>query len=78
MMHDYGFSMFGFGFGPIGGLLMLAILVVPFWRISQKAGNSGWLGLLIVVPFANLIFLYFLAFADWPKAHSGPSGTVAS
>jgi hypothetical protein len=78
MMNGYGFSMFGFGFGPFGGLLMLAILVLPFWRISQKAGYSGWLGLLIAVPLLNVIFLYFLAFADWPNARPESADKTAS
>lgn len=62
-----------------GGYLMMlvwaAIVVVPFWRICQKAGYPGALGLLIIVPLVNILFLYYLAFAAWP-AHKGapPSG----
>jgi uncharacterized membrane protein YhaH (DUF805 family) len=48
-------------------MLIFAIIVItPIWRICTKAGYSGWLSLLMVIPFANLILLYFLAFADWP------------
>jgi len=47
-------------------LLMLALVIVPFWRIFTKAGFSGWLSLLMLVPLVNLLALYFLAFAEWP------------
>lgn len=62
--------------GDIGGggfLVMLvwaAIMVIPFWRICQKAGYPGALGLLIVIPLVNIVFLYYLAFATWPS-HKG-------
>jgi len=39
---------------------------VPFWFIFKKAGYPPWLGLLMVVPIANIAMLYFLAFSDWP------------
>jgi len=47
-------------------LIMALIIVIPAWRICARAGFSGWLGLLAVVPIANLVLLYVLAFADWP------------
>ncbi|WP_405231067.1 hypothetical protein [Lentisalinibacter salinarum] len=59
-----------------GGYLMMlvwaAIVVVPFWRICQKAGYPGALGLLIIVPLANIVFLYYLAFAAWPAHKAAP------
>ncbi|MEJ2604621.1 MAG: hypothetical protein P8172_15280 [Gammaproteobacteria bacterium] len=59
-----------------GGLLMLiiyvALIVIPFWRICQKAGYPGALGLLMIVPIANLILLYYLAFATWPIHKGAP------
>lgn len=66
-----------FGHEMMGGghslwmLFMAVIMVVPFWRISQRAGYSGWLSLLILVPLVNLVYIYFLAFAPWP-AQQGP------
>lgn len=47
-------------------LLVAAAYVYPTWRICQKAGYPGWLGILMVIPVANLVLLYFLAFAEWP------------
>ncbi|MDZ7680885.1 MAG: hypothetical protein U5J63_04020 [Fodinibius sp.] len=45
-------------------LVWAVILIVPFWRIRQRAGYSGWLSLLILVPLVNLGYIYFLAFAS--------------
>jgi hypothetical protein len=39
---------------------------VPFWRICSRVGHSPWLSLLILEPLINLIFVYWLAFAEWP------------
>lgn len=48
-------------------MLMIAIvMVIPAWRICQRTGYSGWLGVLILIPIINLALLYFIAFADWP------------
>ncbi|MFV8836679.1 hypothetical protein [Aquisalimonas sp.] len=47
-------------------LIVAAIVVVPFWRICRKAGYPGGLSLLILIPLVNLVFLYFLAFSQWP------------
>lgn len=55
------------GFGPFMFLLMAALVVVPFWRIFTKAGYAGWFSLLMLVPVVNIVALYFLAFADWPR-----------
>jgi hypothetical protein len=50
-----------------------AVIVVPFWRIFAKAGFPGALALLMLVPVANLIMLFILAFMEWP-ALRGKSG----
>jgi uncharacterized membrane protein YhaH (DUF805 family) len=53
-------------------MLVIAILVVvPVWRICQRAGHPGWLALLMLVPMINLALLYFLAFAEWPATKAG-------
>jgi hypothetical protein len=63
-------------FGMPGGLEILIILliypllfivpVIAFWRICSKAGFPAPLGLLMLVPVANIILPLYLAFADWP------------
>lgn len=37
-----------------------------FWRIFKKAGYHGALGILCLVPIANIIMLAILAFKEWP------------
>ncbi len=66
-----GFHPMWFGFWGLGWPVMALIAVIPFWRISARVGLSPWLSLLIVVPLANLIFIYYLAFGDWPAVRGG-------
>lgn len=53
-------------FGIFFGLIAVAIKALIFCRICSKAGYSWALGLLILVPIANIIIAFYLAFADWP------------
>lgn len=46
------------------GLAAFAALV--WWRILSKTGHSGWLGLLMLVPIANVVLILILAFGEWP------------
>ena len=46
--------------------IVILLNVLPFWKICTKAGFSGALSLLILVPIANIILLFYLAFAEWP------------
>lgn len=48
-------------------LVMALVIVMPFWRICVKAGYAGWWSLLVLFPLANVVFLYFLAFSEWPS-----------
>ena len=54
-------------------LIGAIIAIIPFWRICGRVGYSPWLSLLVAVPLVNLIFIYFLAFSEWPSQ----KGTVA-
>ena len=47
-------------------LVVIAIKVLIFCRIFSKAGYSWALGLLMLVPIANIIMPFVLAFGDWP------------
>jgi hypothetical protein len=47
-------------------LIITVIQIVAFCKIFSKAGFSWALGLLMLVPIANIIMFFFLAFADWP------------
>ncbi|NIP24892.1 MAG: hypothetical protein GWN67_26090 [Phycisphaerae bacterium] len=47
-------------------LIVLAVKALIFCKIFSKAGYSWALGFLILVPIANIIMAFYLAFADWP------------
>ena len=66
----YGMGGF-FGFWwPAAAIL----LIIPFWRLCVRIGHSPWLRLLLLVPLVNLIFIYFIAFSEWPSQR-GRAGT---
>ena len=46
--------------------LITGLYVWAFCRIFGKAGYSWALGLLMLVPIANIIMPFILAFGDWP------------
>jgi heme/copper-type cytochrome/quinol oxidase subunit 2 len=57
--------------GMMGGMMLIWLVVIAFaifcyWKIFAKAGYSGALSLLLLVPIANLIVVVWFAFADWP------------
>lgn len=72
MMNDWSFG-FGVGTGPVMMIIFTVIMVYPFWRICSKAGFPGVLSLFILIPLANLVFLYWLALAQWPNVPEGQS-----
>jgi hypothetical protein len=51
---------------PIIILVVVAIVIVPFWFICKKAGYSPWLSMLCLIPsIGMLVLLYVLAFGEW-------------
>jgi hypothetical protein len=50
-----------------GGILT----VVPFWFIFKKAGYHPALSFLMIIPLADVIMKFFLAFAEWPSLKKG-------
>jgi hypothetical protein len=47
-------------------VLAYPFLVFPFWKIFSKAGYPGIMGIAMLVPFLNVVMLFFLGFSDWP------------
>lgn len=47
-------------------LLALIVFLLPCWKITSRTGFPGALSLLLLIPVANVIFLYVLAFSRWP------------
>jgi hypothetical protein len=48
-------------------VLVLVVIILPFWKIFKKAGFSPLLSLLLFVPGINILLIFYLAFADWPS-----------
>lgn len=46
------------------GVLLLVSL--SWYRIFEKAGYGGFIGLLAVIPGVNVLMMTILAFSDWP------------
>ena len=61
-----GFLILLIMFGVFFGLIATAIKALIFCKIFSKAGYSWALGLLVLVPIADIIIAFYLAFADWP------------
>lgn len=53
-------------------LFILALKVIAFWKICSRAGFNGALGLLMLVPFGNIILPLYVAFAKWPAVKQEP------
>ncbi len=53
-------------FAILMGLIVLIIKILIFCKIFSKAGYCWALGLLMLVPIANIIMPFILAFGDWP------------
>jgi hypothetical protein len=80
---DWAFSAFFGWLLPFGAtlaliaivayFLVMLLLIVPTWRICARAGYSGALSLLhlLPIPFVGLlIVMAILAFGDWPAGEA--------
>lgn len=69
----YGTEM-GYGFWSLGHwlwfLFVAVLVVVPVGRILGRLGISPFWALLALVPIANLVGLWALAFTPWPASGS--------
>ena len=48
-------------------LIIFPIFLLPIAKILRRAGWSGWLCLLWIVPFLNLVMLWVFAYSRWPN-----------
>jgi len=48
-------------------IFLIVLIVIPFWRLCSRIGQSKWLSLLALIPEAALILLWYIAFAKWPS-----------
>jgi hypothetical protein len=58
----------------IGFVLVALMLIVPSWRILERAGFSGLFALFHFVPvIGSFIVMAILAFGDWPNGERRPA-----
>jgi hypothetical protein len=57
--------------GFVWFIIMAVIMIIPFWKIFQKAGFNPALSLLMLIPIINIIAIFYLAFAAWPVHGKG-------
>jgi len=53
---------------------MALAVIWPAARICQRLGLSQWLGLLAIVPLANVMLLWYVALARWPSSDTSRTG----
>ncbi len=59
----------------MGHLLLSLLLIIPTWRICQRAGFSGALSLFHLVPVVgSFIVMAVLAFSSWPNGEAQQQG----
>ena len=57
----------------VGYLVLALLLIVPTWRILDRAGFAGALSLLNLVPLIGpFLVLAILAFSTWPAGEAAP------
>ena len=54
---------------------LMALLVVPTWRILQRAGFNGAWALLMLVPVLGILVLWFVSFLKWPTDREARTST---
>ena len=55
----------------IAHLLLALVLIIPTWRICTRAGFSGALSLVHLVPLiGSFIVMAVLAFSTWPNGEA--------
>lgn len=58
----------GYGFAHwLVFLLTIVAVLYPIGRILNRLGMSPFWSILVFIPMVNLIGLWVLAFADWPR-----------
>ena len=57
---------FGHGFSFFTIILILIQMGDPYWRICRRAGISRVLLALLLVPGGWILFVWIVAFSQWP------------
>lgn len=66
-----GISSFMMAMIFVAHLLVSLVLIIPTWRICERAGYSGAWSLLHLVPgIGSFVVMAILAFGDWPNGEA--------
>jgi len=65
------------GFELLLILVVGGIIVIPFWKIFSKAGFPAIMSMLMIIPFLNIIVLFYLGFAEWPNLKKSKTENAA-
>jgi hypothetical protein len=69
-----GLSVFALTAILVVHVLFALLLIVPSWRIFERAGYSGLYALFHLVPVIGpFIVMAILAFGDWPNGEGKPA-----
>jgi hypothetical protein len=68
-LHAYGYGSF-LTFSWLWFILTAGIVIYPLGRILSRMGFSPFWAILAFIPFVNLVALWVLAFADWPRSEA--------
>jgi len=52
-------------------LISATVIIWPAAVICRRAGYSPWLGLIAIVPLAQIALLWFIAFSPWVAEGAG-------
>jgi len=50
-------------------VVLVAVTMVPSWRILRRAGLSPWWSLFSLVPLGTIPVLWIIAYRRWPKGN---------
>ena len=59
-------------------LLVAAPKVIALWKICSRVGFAGPLGLLMLVPFGDIILPLFIGISKWPAFEKKSKETAGS
>jgi len=57
---------------------IIVLSVWPYARILRRLGYSPWPCVLVIIPLVNIIFVWVLAYANWPALRGAALGPTSS
>ena len=57
-------------------IIIGVVFLIAWAQIFSKAGYSGWLCLLLIIPLVNAILFLWFAFSMWPVLRGRDTGHI--